>query len=393
MNMKALYLNCFSGISGNMFIGALLDAGLPEADLREMVKKLPLGGYRLKIDRVDKGGISATHFDVELDQAAHQPHRHLEDIVGIIEGSGLSASVKKRSIAVFRRLAEAEGKVHGEPADHVHFHEVGAVDAIIDVVGTVFGLEKLGVEKVYADSITTGRGFVKCAHGNMPVPAPATAELLNGIPYRQGEVEKELVTPTGAALLKELCDVYGEPEGFISENVSYGAGTSDLESPNVLRALIGTLAPGGDGGLEVLEANIDDCNPQVFDYVMERLFKAGALDVWLTPVQMKKNRPAVKLSVLAPVCLRAEMENIIFFETTTIGVRRCKVERTIAERRIAKVRTSWGEVAVKISSVGGKTCSVTPEYGDCRALAGKNNVPLKKIMEAARAAAGIKEGK
>lgn len=373
-----------------MFIGALLDAGLPESELRDMIKKLPVSGYKFKISRVNKGGISATHFDVELDRSAQQPHRHLEDIVAIIECSDLSPSVKSRSIAVFRRLAGAEGKVHGEPADHVHFHEVGAVDAIIDVVGTVFGLERLGVEKVYAGSITTGRGFVKCAHGNMPVPAPATAELLNGVPYKQGEVEKELLTPTGAALLRELCEGFtGEPDGFVGERVAYGAGTRDLESPNVLRARIGALS--GGEGLEVLEANIDDCNPQVFDYVMARLFKAGALDVWLTPVQMKKNRPAVKLSVLAPRSLRGGMENIIFFETTTIGVRRYAVERTATERRMEKATTPWGEVNVKVSLIGGKVCSATPEYEDCRAMAEKNNVPLKTVIETARAAIKIQE--
>lgn len=387
--MKTILLDCFSGISGNMFIGALLDAGLQESELRDMLKKLPVTGYKLQIARVNKGGVSATHFDVELDHAVHQPHRHLEDIVGVIEKSGLSAAVKRRSIAVFRALAEAEGKVHGEAPDHVHFHEVGAVDAIIDIVGTVFALERLGVEKVYADSITTGKGFVKCAHGLLPVPAPATAELLNGIPYRQGDVEKELVTPTGAALLKVLCDGYGgAPGSFTGERVAYGAGTRDLASPNVLRARLGILAAGAGGGLEVLEANIDDSNPQVFGYVMERLFAAGALDVWLTPVQMKKNRPAVVLSVLAPAGLRAELENIIFFETTTIGVRRYRVERTAAERRTEKVSIPEGEVAVKVSLIGGKVCTVTPEYEDCRALAEKSGAPLKVITDAARLAAG-----
>lgn len=389
--MKTLCLSCFSGISGNMFIGALLDAGLPETDLRAMAEKLPLSGYKLEISKVNKGGISATHFDVELDRAARQPHRHLADIVELINASGLSAAVKSRSIAVFGRLAEAEGKVHGVPAEEVHFHEVGGVDAVIDIVGTVFGLEKLGVEKVYADYIVTGKGFTKCAHGVIPVPAPATVELLNGIPYKLGEIEKELVTPTGAALLRVLCSGYAEvPDGFVGEKTGYGAGTLDLVHPNVLRARLGVMTAGGAGELEVLETNIDDCSPQVFDYVMERLFAAGALDVWLTPVQMKKNRPAVKLSVLGPVAGRAKFEEVLFRETTTIGVRRHRVERTIAERRIEKAATPWGEVAVKVSLFGGRVCSVTPEYEDCAAIAKKTGTPLKEVQQAARAVIAAK---
>lgn len=381
---RALYLSGFSGVSGNMFVGALLDAGLSEDVFRNMVSALPVSGYQLKIEKVVKRGISATHFDVELDHAAHQPHRHLADIVKIIEAARLSDSVKARSIAVFTRLAEAEAKVHGTTVDKIHFHEVGGVDAIIDIVGTVFGLETLGIGKVYAGNLRTGHGIIQCAHGSMPVPAPATAELLIGIPYTHGDIEKELLTPTAAALLAVLCDGFGDrPAGFVSDKTVYGAGGWDLDIPNVLRVQLGNIAE-KSGELLVLETNIDDCNPQIFDYVMERLFKAGALDVWLTPIQMKKNRPAVTLSVLAPVKLQEKMEEIIFTETTTIGVRRYPVQRTAAERREEVVNTPWGSVRVKISANQGVVCSVTPEFDDCRTLAEANGVPLKEVFKAAQ---------
>ena len=382
---SALYLSCFSGVSGNMFIGALLDAGLPEQKLRGLVSALPVSGYQLKIEKVVKRGISATHFDVEVDASEQHAHRHLGDIVKIIEAAALSETVKKRSLAVFTKLAEAEAKVHGTTIVQVHFHEVGAVDAIIDVVGTVFGLEALGIEEVYAGNLRTGHGIIQCAHGVMPIPAPATAELLAGIPYVHGDIEKELLTPTGAALLAVLCNGFGDrPAGFISAKTSYGAGGWDLEIPNVLRVDSGCLKLQNEQSLVLMETNIDDSNPQIFDYVMERLFKAGALDVWLTPIQMKKNRPAVTLSVLAPVKLQEKLEEIIFTETTTIGIRHYTVQRTAAERREETVHTVWGPVRVKISSIRGVVCSVTPEFADCRAIAEKNNIPLKEVLKSAQ---------
>ncbi len=385
--MKAMYLSGFSGVSGNMFVGALLDAGLLEKTFRETVSALPVSGYQLKINKVMKHGISATHFDVELDPAEHQPHRHLADIVKIIESTGLSATVKARSIAVFEKLAEAEAKVHGTKVEKIHFHEVGGIDAIIDIVGTVSGLESLGVEKVFAGSLRTGCGFIKCAHGVLPIPAPATTELLTGIPYTHGSIEKELLTPTGAALLAVLCDGFGErPAGFVSEKTAYGAGGWDLDIPNVLRVETGFLQTPENPELLVFETNIDDSSPQIFDYVMERLFKAGALDVWLTPVQMKKNRPAVTLSVLAPAALQENVEEIIFSETTTIGIRRYPVERTAAQRCEKTVNTPQGSVRVKISSINGRACSVTPEYDDCRKLAEATGAPLKEVLALAQAA-------
>ncbi|MCK5844976.1 MAG: nickel pincer cofactor biosynthesis protein LarC [Victivallales bacterium] len=400
--MKALYLSCFSGISGNLFVGALLDAGLSEEALRGMVSALPVSGYELLFEKVIKNGVAATHFDVALDPNEKQPHRHLADIVKIIESAELSDTTKARSIAVFTKLAEAEAKVHGTTIEKIHFHEVGGVDAIIDIVGTVFGLEQLGIEKMFAGNLRTGFGFVGCAHGTIPVPAPATIELLAGIPYTQGDIEKELLTPTGAALLTTLCDGFGDrPEGFVTETTAYGAGGWDLEIPNVLRAELGNVDAVSSPRLQtygerdedtastekllILETNIDDCTPQVLAYTTERLFKAGALDVWQTPILMKKGRLAQKLSVLCSVSFQNELETIIFKETTTIGIRSYPVNRTIANRREEMVETPWGSVRVKISSVSGKVCSITPEYDDCRKLAEANHVPLKDIITAARA--------
>ena len=382
---STLYLSGYAGVSGNMFVGALLDAGLSEEAFREMIAALPVSGYELKIEKVVKNGIAATHFDVALDPNEKQPHRHLADIVKIIEAADLSAATKERTTNVFTKLAEAEAKVHGTTVEKIHFHEVGGVDAIIDIVGTIFGLEQLGIEKVFAGNIRTGFGFVDCAHGTIPVPAPATAELLSGIPYIQGEIEKELLTPTGAALLATLCDGFGDrPEGFVTEITAYGAGGWDLEIPNVLRVEVGVFQPLEKSGLIVLETNIDDCTPQILAYTTERLFKAGALDVWQKPILMKKGRFAQKLSVLTPISLQNEIETIIFEETTTIGIRNYSVNRTIADRREKTVETPWGPVRVKISSVNGKVCTVTPEYDDCAALAESNGVPLKKVIAAAR---------
>lgn len=380
-----LYLSGYAGVSGNMFIGALLDAGYSAEALRETVEALPVSGYELLFEKVAKMGITATHFDVKLDPTEHQPHRHLRHIVEIIEAADLSDRVKERSIAVFTKLAEAEAKVHGTTVKKIHFHEVGAVDAIIDVVGTVSGLAALGIEKIVAGNLRTGFGFIDCAHGSMPIPAPATAELLHGIPYTQGTVEKELLTPTGAALLATLCDSFGDrPDGFATEKTAYGAGGWDLDIPNVLRAEIGRSQPVEKSELVVLETNIDDASPQVISYAVDRLFGAGALDVWQTPIVMKKNRSGIKLSALCPAALKDELEGIIFQETTSIGIRSFAVERTALDRREETVETPWGPVRVKISALNGTVCSATPEYDDCAALAEKNGVPLKEVIHAAQ---------
>ncbi|MFP4379244.1 MAG: nickel pincer cofactor biosynthesis protein LarC [Candidatus Sumerlaeia bacterium] len=433
--MKTLYLSCFAGISGNMTLGALIDLGLPENKLKEELAKLKVGGYHIDVRRVIKQGISSVYVDVVLgdgdtdgyghghghahrhghdhdhghshDHEHHPDHGHTHDhghsqehkhgdfrnlsvIRKLIDESDLDPVVKDRSKAVFLRLAKAEAKVHGTTIDKVHFHEVGALDTIVDIVGSVFGLHYLGVEKVIASRVRTGAGFVQCAHGQMPVPAPATAELLQGIPNYQGDIEKEMTTPTGAVLLAELCDGFGDmPEGFISKKTGYGAGGWDLEIPNVLRAQLGELAAerGPVDRIEIIECNIDDANPQIYEHVIEILLEEGALDVWLTPIIMKKGRPAITLSILAPNSLRDKLEEIIFSETSSIGLRYYPVERTIADRSIETVDLPWGRVRVKISRHKGKVCNISVEYDDCRHRAMESGIPLKEVQAAALAKA------
>lgn len=401
--MRVMYLDCFAGISGNMFLGAMLDAGLPEQYLREELGKLPVDGYDLLIERTKKCGISAIYADVKLHEHGHHhhhhdgthhhhQHRHLTDILAIIDQSALNAKVKSNSKKIFVELAGAEAKVHGTTTDQIHFHEVGAVDAIVDIVGAAIGLDWFDIEAIYTSKLHVGSGFVQCDHGLMPVPAPATAELLKNIPYYGGDIAKELVTPTGAAIIATLGSGYGGmPAYFTSERIAYGAGTWELDIPNVLRLQLGRITgadqPGGDTGKTVIEANIDDLNPQVYEYVMDRLLLAGALDVWLTPVVMKKSRPATQLSVLADKHKLAEITNIIFAETSTIGLRFYDVERMVAERKIIEVQTDWGPVPVKVSYREGIVVNISPEYDICRKLAHANHIPLKHIQQKAIACA------
>jgi len=382
--VRTLYLDCFAGISGNMFLGALLDLGLPADILRAELAKLPVDGYDLIIEKVEKKGISATYFDVKTGLFPRR-HRHLPDIEKIIAAAALADPVKAAASKVFRRLAEAEAKVHGTTVDRVHFHEIGAIDTIVDIVGVAFGLHWLGVDHLHTSKLRTGYGFVKCSHGRMPVPAPATAELLLGLPCEAGDIAKELTTPTGAALVAVLAHGSGAlPDGFKSEKIGYGAGTWDLDIPNVVRAVLGEI-PGEAKTAEhlVIEANIDDLNPQIYSHIMDRLFAAGARDVWLTPIQMKKNRPAVKLSVLAAADAFTALAALLLAETTTIGMRYYPVNRLEAERRTAEIQTPWGPVRIKISSLQGQIANVAPEYEDCRRLAAEAGLPLKIVWQKA----------
>lgn len=388
--MKAAYLECFAGISGNMLLGALIDAGLPAEVLREQLSTLPVDGYELTVEKVLKNGISAVYVDVKLTHHHHH-HRHLSDIIHIIDNSSLAESVKNQSKKIFLLLAQAEAKVHGTTIENIHFHEVGAVDAIVDIVGTVFGLHYLGIKQLYTSKLQVGTGFVQCAHGVMPIPAPATAELLNNIPYYNGDITSELVTPTGAAIIAALGTSYGErPEKFLTTATSYGAGTWNLIIPNVLRMHIGEI-PEENSNTEILmvEANIDDLNPQIYPYVMDKLLAIGALDVTLTPIIMKKSRPATMISVLIHRPLLDEVSTILLTETTTIGLRYYVTQRKIATRKFITVTVPWGQASVKISSYNGEICSITPEYEDCKTLALTHNIPLKKIQEAVLAQALI----
>lgn len=393
--MKAIYLDCFSGISGNMLLGAFVDAGIPKEKLQAELDKLSLDDYHLSIEKVVKTGISATYLDVHLDHHHHSHdnpehehhhhhhgHRHLPDILKIIDNSTLDSEVKETSKKVFLRLAQAEAKVHGTTIDHVHFHEVGAVDTIIDIIGVVWCLHYLDIKAVYTSKLTTGFGFIKCSHGIMPIPAPATAELLNNIPHDQGIIERELVTPTGAAIIAALGAGFGEmPKNFKSEKIAYGAGTWDLEIPNVLRLYIGEISTIEENKIIIIEANIDDLNPQVYEYTMDKLFDVGALDVWLTPIVMKKSRPATLLSVLLNSRDIDEIARILFTETSTIGIRYQYVERIVAQRDFNTVETPWGEVKIKISKYNNEVCHISPEYDDCRRIAQTNKIPLKEIQQ------------
>ena len=401
--MKALYLDCAAGISGNMFLGACLQLGVPENFLRGELDKLKLPReFDMEISDVSKNGIGAVYVDVQtpksfaseganirrihrVEHAKNHSHRTFGDIKKILDASDLKATVKARALSIFGVIAAAEGKVHERSADEVTFHEVGAIDSIVDIVGCAVCLDWLDVEKIFVSRINTGSGFVKCAHGLMPVPAPATAELLQGFKTYHFGAEKELTTPTGAAIVNALAEFSANlPEDFTSEKIGYGAGTWDLDIANVLRVYLGEFGGQRERHLFKLEANIDDVNPQIYGWLYERLFNAGALDVWTTPIYMKKNRPAQMLSVLvdrehADICTK-----IIFEETTTIGLRVIEIARRVeAVRKIAKVTTSFGDVQCKVSAFDGKIVSITPEYEDCRRLAEKNSVPLKAVWQEA----------
>lgn len=411
--MKAIYLDCFAGISGNMLLGAFLQAGVPEAYLLQELQKLPVHDeFQLVNSEVVKNGIHACYVDVQLTQAPghehnHMPphdhaavhghaeasqavaahahaHRTMADIRTMLEQSTLAMPVKQHAVAIFEALAVAEGRVHGKKPEAVAFHEVGAVDSIVDIVGTAICLDYLGIGQVFASRLNLGSGFVHCAHGLMPVPAPAVAELTKTFPTCQRQVEKELTTPTGAAVVQVLAN-YSEslPTGFVTQTIAYGAGTWELDIPNVLRMYVGEYQGAGTAERCILEANIDDMNPQLYGYLYEQLLAAGALDVWTTPIYMKKNRPAQMLSVLTDKAQQAELAGIIFRESTSIGLRVVPVQaRLECSRRTAQVETPYGQVACKASAWQGQLVNVSAEYDDCRRLAEAQGVPLRQVQRA-----------
>lgn len=399
--MKIAYFDCFAGISGDMILGALVDAGLDLEILINDLSSLPLEGYELEAKPMSKMGISGTKVTVLTRE--EKSHRHLADIEKIINASDLPEEVKSKSIAIFTKLAEAEAKIHATTPERIHFHEVGAVDAIIDIVGSVAGLWRLGIDEVYASTVRTGTGFVKCAHGLLPVPAPAALELLKGVPVYGGDIEKELVTPTGAAILTAYCREYGSLPAMRVRQVGYGAGGYDLSIPNMLRLIIGEkdtgsedpqVRFGGQGAMRaesslMVEVNLDDMNPEFYDHLMDVLLDAGAMDVSLVPVQMKKNRPAVMLKVLTNPELLPAIQKLIFRETTSIGLRIYPVEKYMLPYETVVVTGSWGHdpVRVKVARLGQEVLNIAPEYEDCRRVAGEQGIPLKQVYEAAKKAA------
>lgn len=400
--MKTAYFDCIAGASGDMILGALLDAGLPEATLRERLAALRLRDFDLKVTRVVKNGFGATKVDVMV--ADDVPARHLADIEAIVKASDLDAAIQDRAIGILRRIGQVEADIHGVTLEHVHLHELGGVDTIVDVVGALVSLDALGIERVAASPLPMGRGFVRGAHGQIPLPAPATLGLLKarldqgqkGVPITGSDLDMELVTPTGAALLSSLAAEFGPIPAMTLEAVGYGAGGRDLPIPNVLRVLLGDSPqkPGfcekpGFSDVEmlaILETNIDDLNPELYDYVMARLFEAGALDVFLSPIQMKKNRPATLLRVLCRPDDSEAMANILFVETSTLGVRQHLVTRRCLPRSIRPVETPYGTVRVKFAKVGDER-KAAPEYEDCRRLAQSSGAPLHQVYHAAERAA------
>ena len=386
------YLDCFSGISGDMLLGALVDAGLPPDDLRSELAKLPLAGYRIDVAKAQRAGLAATRVTVALEEAAQPsetPHRRLPDIVALIEESALPPGDRERGVAVFRRLAEAEAKVHGIEPEAVAFHEVGAVDAIVDVLGAVVGLRLLGIETLYCSPLPAGGGWANSEHGRLPVPAPATLALLAqaGAPLAAGpDPMMELVTPTGAAIVAALARF--ERPAMTVRAVGYGAGARELEDrPNVLRLWLGEPLVARPATMLLIETNIDDMNPEIYGYAQERLFEAGAADVWLTPIQMKKNRPGVLLSALCPIEREDAVVAVFLRETSTLGVRVREVARHEAERETLEFESSLGPAAAKVKRLPGRTPTVAPEYEPCARLAREHGLPLAEVYRIVQAEA------
>jgi uncharacterized protein (TIGR00299 family) protein len=390
--MKQAYLDCFSGISGDMFVGALLDVGLPLERLFADLKKIPLGFYEFKRTRALRGHLVGTR--VEIRVPGKQPSRKLRDIEALIRDSELSAGVKERALKVFSRLAEAEGKLHNMPPEQVHFHEVGAVDAILDIVGTCIGLEFLEISHLTCSPVNVGSGCVEAAHGSLPVPAPASLELLKDLPIYSSGVDGELVTPTGAALISTLATGFGPIPPMRVERIGYGAGAREIPGhPNLARLLLGESAEPvrvregapGDEVVSVIEANVDDMSPQLYGYFIDQALAAGALDVTCTPIQMKKDRPGILLSVLCTPEKGDALAQMLFEQTTTIGVRIYEARRKILERELVSIQTPYGTVKVKVAKRDGKVLNVAPEYEDCQRLATEKGVPLKQVIIAAQA--------
>jgi pyridinium-3,5-bisthiocarboxylic acid mononucleotide nickel chelatase len=407
---RLLYFDCFAGASGDMMLGALLDAGLPIEALRKALGSLAIDGYELRAARVLRSGVSATKFTLVEPEAAPDiaapavvhahthshghshgqghsthPHRSLREIEGLIAKSALSPAGREKAAALFRTLAEAEASIHDMPVEQVHLHEVGALDSIIDIVGSVFAIEWFGADRIVASPLNTGSGTVKCAHGLFPVPAPATARLLTGVPIYAKGPSMELLTPTGALLVTGHADAYGPLPAMSIDRIGYGAGDRDVVGfPNVLRVYVGQTAERAeDERVTVMECEIDDMNPQLYGVLMEHLLAAGALDVFFASVQMKKNRPGTLVTVLSPPETREALSQIVFRETTTLGLRYHDVLRECLRREQIEVQTPWGPVRMKIARRGDALMNASPEFEDCRRLAAEHRMPVKDVQAAA----------
>jgi uncharacterized protein (TIGR00299 family) protein len=379
--MKIAYFDCFSGASGDMILGSMIDAGLSPRRLREELKKVSIPGVRLNVGKVLKGGISATRVIV-VGRKEERSHRNLNEMLKIVERSHLDSEVKKKSIEVFQRIASVEAEIHQKPKEDIHFHELGGLDSVVDIVGSIWGLRQLGIDDLYISKVNVGTGFVTCEHGILPVPAPAALALMKGKPIYSSGVERELLTPTGAALLTSLGSHFGQMPPMKVEKIGHGAGRDDLPHPNLLRLMIGTPARiSGQERVTVVETNIDDMNPQFYEYVMERLLKMEVQEVYLTPIFMKKNRPATLLSVICPSEKLPSITEFLLKETTTLGLRWHEEERNRADRKILTLQTKHGEIRFKLARWEGRVVNLSPEYEDCKRLALKKRVPLKEVFE------------
>ncbi|MCL5037670.1 MAG: nickel pincer cofactor biosynthesis protein LarC [Chloroflexi bacterium] len=381
--MRIAYFDCYSGISGDMILASLIDAGLNIEDLKAELSKLNLSGYKLSSEKVSKNGISGTKLHVDISE--DRKLRKLKDVVDIMESSGLDEDIREKALSMFRELAEIEAEIHSRPVGEVHFHELSGLDTIIDITGALAGIKLMGIEKVFSSKVHVGRGFVTAAHGILPTPAPATARLLTGIPIYSRGIDGELVTPTGAVIIKNIALGFGDIPDMIIGKIGYGAGDKDYDMPNHLRLFLGETVENQfeEDSVVQIEANIDDMNPEYSGYVMDKLFEKGALDVFFTPVIMKKNRPAIKISVICDPGTAAVLTRLIFRETTTLGVRTTLMRRKKMKTDFVIVNTEVGEIRVKLGLIKDEVVNVSPEYGDCRRAAEKYNLPLKKVYEIA----------
>lgn len=382
--MRTAYFDCFSGASGDMILGSLVDAGLSARRLREELKKLHIPAVHLRVKKVLKREICGTQVIVE-GKSEKRSHRNLKEMLRIVEKSGVEGDVKEKSGEIFKRIASVEAKIHQIPMEEVHFHELGGLDSVVDIVGAVWGIRELRIGKIYVSKMNVGGGFVKCEHGILPVPAPATLSLMEGKPIYSSGVERELLTPTGAAILTTLGSEFGSMPLMKVEQTGYGAGRDDLPHPNLLRLMIGTK--GSDSGREkvdVIETNIDDMNPQFYDYLIERLLAIGVLEVFVTPILMKKNRPGHLLTIICPPEKLPSVTNFLLRETTTLGLRWHEEERAKTDREILVRETKYGKIRFKLARWEGQVVNLSPEYDDCKRLALENGIPLKEVFEEAR---------
>ena len=390
--MKIAYFDCFSGISGDMISGALLDAGLKKEDLEKELSKLNLSGYRLEVKKTTKRGLTATQVKVEIEERGVE--RKLRDIINGIENSKLEEEDKKQIKKIFYKIGEAEAQIHQKDIKDIHFHEVGGMDSIIDITSAVVGMRILGIKEVYSSALPLGNGFVKCAHGNIPVPAPATLEILKGIPVYSSGIKSEMVTPTGAGIISSFAKKFGEMPLMKVERIGYGSGEKDFTIPNILRVNIGEKIL-KDGNIAddyiydeatLIESNIDDMNPEFYDYIMDRLFLLGALDVFLTPIRMKKNRPAHMLSIIVYKQNLKEILEVLFSESTTLGVRIREVKRLRLAQKNFITETKYGKIRVKVGMFKGEIKNIAPEYENCKKIAKQHQIPLKEVYEEAKKA-------